>query len=770
MSQNLHAKFITLARKGKEFFSKGDKFALINAKFLWIALMNGFTYALSHIDTLALHLFRGFTWNLALFFMLFYLCSLLGKRFYQIALNAAFWASFVVSMINLFLFINFNALLDPVALQIFFATNTREAGEFLGMYANIATLICLVAFVALSILAYFLKFAVQIPKRFCALIALACFAPLMSNFIKANYNLIHTTNKTQLLHFVRIMSQSYAEQVKFIKEYRKLNKELNLALAEKLADKRERERDEILRQSNSYISQTKALPKIVLIIGESTQRNYMQIYGYPLPTTPHLDKLVKSQNLFIFDDIISPQTHTSYVLEKLLTFANYENNATPWYKQMNIIDAMNLLDYQTIWLSNQEQISVYGNVAEVIAKRAKVSRFSNSSLSEGFDNGMLAGIKDEVLLQMYDDLNLKTKNPKQFFIFHLMGTHGGYSNRYPKEYEKFNAEILRENGLDKFYTKNAKALNNSQLQTRAEYANAVFYNDYVVSKIMKKFADDEVIVFYLSDHCDEVFDYRDFVGHTWTYVSRYMVEIPFMIYMSDKFKLAHPEILAKVEKAKHQPFMTDNFMHAFLDLLGIDCVELDKSLSLFNDEFNASRARIVGGKDYDKELKEPENSFLAPDKIYLHRTDELQKVEDFFGTYQNFEIDAHFFDDEMAKKVGKNSAYFDVGHDGLEHSIGLNLKEMVQLIKRKESEFIAQNDKIHTTSKIWLDFKNLNATNSAKSLQELIKICGETSFERKNIIVESGNYKELAAFKQSGFYTSYYVPYYDEKMLKAERE
>ena len=120
--------------------------------------------------------------------------------------------------------------------------------------------------------------------------------------------------------------------------------------------------------------------------------------------------------------------------------------------------------------------------------------------------------------------------------------------------------------------------------------------------------------------------------------------------------------------------------------------------------------------------------------------------------------------------MGKNSAYFDVGHDGLEHSMGLNLKEMLQLIKRKDNEFIAQNDKIRTTSKIWLDFKNLNSTNSAKSLQELVKICDETGFERQNIIVESSNYKELAAFRQNGFYTSYYVPYYDEKTLKAERE
>ena len=493
----------------------------------------------------------------------------------------------------------------------------------------------------------------------------------------------------------------------------------------------------------------------------------MQIYGYDLPTTPHLNELVKSQNLFVLNDIISPQTHTSLVLEKLLTFANYENNATPWYHQMNLIDAMNLLDYKSFWLSNQEQISIYGNVAEVIAKRASVRHFSNVTLSERLNT------KDEILLQMFDELKPKINaNENQFIIFHLMGTHGGYNERYPKEYEKFSTQMMREKGLDKFY-KSDKKLNNSQLKIRVEYANAVLYNDFVVSELMKRFADDESIVIYLSDHGDEVFDYRDFVGHTWNYVSRFMVEIPFMIYMSDTFKARHPDIVTKVQKAQHKPFMSDNLMHALFDLLDIECVELDKTLSLFNDKFNATRPRIVGGKDYDKELKEPELDFIVPDKIYLHRTDEPKKVEDYFGLYQNFEIDTHFFDDEMAQNVGKNAPYFDVGHGGLKHSIGLNLKEMLALIRQKDDEFKAKAlpKQIKTRAKIWLDFKNLSDKNAKQALQELIKICKQTRFKHGDIIVESGDYKALSAFKKAGFYTSYYVPYYDEALLKSnERE
>lgn len=745
----------------KSLLSKNDKLALIDAKFLCIVFLCTLFYAFSNIDDFIVHLFEGFLWNFAVFFVLFYACSFLGDKIFKTVRSVIFWLVCVVCLINAFLLINFDGLLDSDSFQIFLATNTREASEFIAMYVNAKTLLALFSIIAVSLLAWFFKFSLTLSKRFCTLLAGVCLVILAQNVIKSSFQ--SSTQKTQLFHTAQVLSQGVQQQNDFIKAYKELDENMSAMLAQKLAS----EKDKNSTLSKSYISQNKKISKIILIIGESTQRNYMQIYGYDLPTTPHLNKLVKSQNLFVFDDIVSPQTHTAFVLDKLLTFANYENNATtPWYHQMNIIDAMNLLDYKSFWLSNQEQISVWNNVAEVIAKRASVQHFSNTAFSGG------SNAKDEILLQMFDELKPKINaKENQFIIFHLMGTHESYDKRYPKEYEKFSTQMMREKGLDKFY-KSDKKLNDSQLKIRAEYANAVLYNDFVVSKIIQKFKDDDAIVFYISDHGDEVYDYRNFSGHTWNYASRFMVEIPFMIYMSDTFKKRHPNIAKRVKRAQHKPFMSDNFMHALFDLLDIKCVELDKTLSPFNSKYNASRARMIGGKDYDKELKEPELAFLVPDKIYLHRTDEPKKVEDFFGSYQNFEIDVHFFDGEMVQNVGKNAPYFDVGHDGLKHSIGLNLGQMLALIRQKDDEFKAKAlpKQIKTRAKIWLDFKNLSDKNAKQALQELIKICKQTRFKHGDIIVESSDYKALAAFKQAGFYTSYYVPYYDEALLKTNEQ
>ena len=331
----------------------------------------------------------------------------------------------------------------------------------------------------------------------------------------------------------------------------------------------------------------------------------MSVYDYDLPTTPNFDILKASENLFVFDDVISGAAGTNESLKRILTFFNNDTTSQiPWYKQMNIIDAMKLLDYRVIFLSTQEPISIHGAGPQTISQHADYIDYANL---HKFDKR-----KDERLLVMYDNFNQQkhslagNEKANEFYIFHIDGMHAPYISRYTQQFDKFTINDLRQNQLDRFHhykdNKNAgQKLNDKQLKYRVHYINAILYNDFVMSEFIKKIADDEVILFYFSDHGEEVNDFRDFVGHRED--SKYNVEIPFMIYMSDKFKLAHPDILAKVKNAQHKPFMTDNFMHALFDLLEIECVDAEPTLSLFNKDYNATRVRMIGGKDYDKDLK-----------------------------------------------------------------------------------------------------------------------------------------------------------------------
>lgn len=508
---------------------------------------------------------------------------------------------------------------------------------------------------------------------------------------------------------------------------------------------------------------------IVLIIGESTQRNYMSLYGYPLPTTPHLDSLAKSGNLIVFSDTISPHSHTDLVLPKLLTFSHYENASTPWFENQNLFDVLHLAGYKTHWLSNQESFSIWGSTTHVLYSRAQNIAFT------GRADSYKAGRKfDETLLPLIDsalgsaESMPQTQNKNAYFI-HLMGTHLKYAARYPKDYEHFTPEILHEHDLHTlapYPQRSSTTLTQQQLEIKSQYLNAILYNDFVVSEIFKRFSDENTLIFYISDHGDEVYDSREFVGHTESYGSRFMVKVPFVAYVSDSFKAAHPDLIARLESAKDKPFMSDDLIHSMLDLLGISSKDFAESRSMFSPHFNAKRQRIYSGKDYDSDLKGRHSDSISS-RLWLHRVDEIQKLDDFREKYQGFEIDVHYL------------GHYDVGHDGAASSIGLDLGDM---LARLPKEFytipVESKTKIakksngggDTKLRLWIDFKNLTTENKHVALQELKRLARIHNLVPGNFIVESPNHAALDVFKNAGFFTSYYVPYYRASDLESKGE
>ncbi|MCV3432670.1 phosphoethanolamine transferase [Campylobacter lari] len=312
----------------------------------------------------------------------------------------------------------------------------------------------------------------------------------------------------------------------------------------------------------------------------------MSVYNYPLATTPNFDKLKKTSNLFIFDDVIAPHAYTTAAISKIFTFLNYENQSSLWYKQKNIIDIMNTVGYTTYWISNQMWNSNFENAPDILAKRAKKTLYLGNLQK-----------KDYIIIE---ELKKIQKTTNEFYVIHLMGTHVDYSQRYPDDFNFFSKENLISNNL---HMLNSKKLNSRKLTIKSNYLNSILYNDYVVSNIFEHFKDENALIFYLSDHGDEVYDFRNFYGHSETNISKYMVEIPFMIYTSDTFISSYPEIISKIRIARQNPFMSDDFIHSFLDLINITTDELDFTRSLFNTNYNKKRMRIVNNQDYDTKLK-----------------------------------------------------------------------------------------------------------------------------------------------------------------------
>ncbi|WP_289185083.1 sulfatase-like hydrolase/transferase, partial [Helicobacter japonicus] len=152
--------------------------------------------------------------------------------------------------------------------------------------------------------------------------------------------------------------------------------------------------------------------------------------------------------------------------------------------------------------------------------------------------------------------------------------------------------------------------------------NATLYGDFILSEIIKRFERSDSIVIYFSDHGEEIYDFRNFIGHSDSKISRFMVEIPFIIYVSDSFIQKHPQLYKRIQKAQNQKYMNDDLMHTLLDIAGISLngYESQRSLLATNKAFLKSRMRKVGDKsnvkDYDKELK-TQKSYLEQGKCSI---------------------------------------------------------------------------------------------------------------------------------------------------------
>lgn len=330
------------------------------------------------------------------------------------------------------------------------------------------------------------------------------------------------------------------------------------------------------------------VPYVVFILGESTNRDRMHLYGYPLENTPKLDELAKAGDIAVFKDTISPQGATVAVLRELFTFCDAES-AKEWYEYNSLIDVMKAAGYKTYWLSNQESSGIWGNAAQLFAERSDKAAFTQLRESHE-DSGKL----DEALFPLIDDA-LKNPAAKNFYVVHLMGGHGLYYMRFPYMFTKFTKDDIPapQNKLD----------DNKRTEI-AQYENALFYNDFIVSSIIGKFQDKEAIVIYLPDHGETIYDDGgSLAGHVEENPNHQQLEVPLIFWASPAYKAKHQAKWQAICAAVNRPYMTDDMIHTIMDLLGIKTAEFNPAKSVINTHFDAGRQRLVRGKDYDTQMK-----------------------------------------------------------------------------------------------------------------------------------------------------------------------
>jgi len=202
-----------------------------------------------------------------------------------------------------------------------------------------------------------------------------------------------------------------------------------------------------------------------------------------------------------------------------------------------------------------------------------------------------------------------TKSNKELIIFHLRGQHIKAENSYPHDpqFSIFTVDSIKGN------------FSESQKRDIAFYDNATLYNDYVIANILNRYKNSNAVMLYLSDHGEEIHDFRNRYGRTDEAVMnsnilRYQFEIPFMIWCSNSYIKNNPKKIKNIKNALNKPFMNDNICQLLIDLCDIKTYYYHPSRDLISPSFKAYENRIVQGKfDYDIIMKKNNHKY---DKKY----------------------------------------------------------------------------------------------------------------------------------------------------------
>ncbi len=491
-----------------------------------------------------------------------------ASKIIRCILGGMLFAAFVIEAFVLY---QYGALTGVGTINSLFETNPKESAEFLNTFVGLNG--GLLALVIICVLYYLVKYrpwhkleADDISKRVIAGIVMTL-SMAYSIYMCCAYPgiMFGGDNLTPLTRLMGATSTAWRNHVAYHELQAKLDVDIHLT------------------RNDGHIT------NIVFILGESTNRNHMHLYGYPMENTPNLDELFKKGEIVFFKDVVSAHSTTVASLSKIFTFCDHESDK-PWYEYNNLIDIMNAAGYKTHWLSNQESSGIWGNVAQIYAAHSSVSHYTqirDSKEDEGRVDGELFPLVDNAIAGIGDS----TRN---FFVIHLMGAHLAYYNRYPFEFAKFNETNIRLPGF-----------NDEQKQVIAQYDNALFYNDYIVSGIIDKFREtnSDTIVIYLPDHGEAVYDEGGVNGHIEENPSRHMIEVPLIMWASEKFKQNHPEKWSMIQEAIQNPYMTDDMIHTVLDIADIYTADFDPAKSIINPDFNQLRPRIFDDRDYDRVIR-----------------------------------------------------------------------------------------------------------------------------------------------------------------------
>lgn len=353
--------------------------------------------------------------------------------------------------------------------------------------------------------------------------------------------------------------------------------------------------------------QVEALPQsasndslnVIVVIGESYIREHAALYGYPLQTTPFLSHEQQEGRLFVFTDMVSPYNQTTRVIRNLLS-CNSLGHHEDWSSAPPFTAIYKKNGYHVTMYDNQKNFDMGFVFAYSLNTYLYHPQIMKACYHETNDSTF------EFDGQMVDDYQKRqTPSAKRLVLFHLLGQHVSFEYRYPKNFAYFNEDSLSFR-KEPWLTKDMR-------EDIVHYDNATRYNDHVLQQIIGLYDQQNTIVVYLSDHGEEVYDYRENSGRDdWgmgsdpRQVLRWQYMVPFVVWCSDKYAATHPGIIKQLQNATSRPAMLDNVCQLLFHLSDLKTPYYNKTRDVLSSDYVCPKRILNESIDCDSLKKSTE--------------------------------------------------------------------------------------------------------------------------------------------------------------------
>ena len=329
------------------------------------------------------------------------------------------WAA---SLVGLSYFGIYRQEFSQSVIFVMFESNTAEAGEYFSQYFSLWLGLALLLYTVVAVLLYKRVRPVTLPLRsripVVVLLLLANLVyPFYKQMVTQERNFADAAEKVQ-------QRMEPAVPWQLLVGYKQYRQQLN-NMQELLAQNAALPPLQNLRNSSGDAPRT-----LVLVLGESTTREHMHLYGYPRDTTPNLDALAASdKGLTVFSNVVSPRPYTIEVMQQILTFGD-EQHPDRFLTDPSLINLMKQAGYKTFWITNQQTMTKRNTMLTTFSQQTDVPVYLNNQRNQN------ASQYDEVVLDPFEKA-LQDPAPNKFIIIHLLGTHMDYRYRYPDNYQHF---------------------------------------------------------------------------------------------------------------------------------------------------------------------------------------------------------------------------------------------------------------------------------------------------------------------------------------------